>query len=663
MRNFVLKEITLSIGPGECHCVTGPTGTGKTTLLLAIRGLLPEGRRRGSVIFNGGGEKASGAAGLVLQNPETQLLGTSLGAEVAFGLENHCVPPGQMPGHVRAALAKVGLDRPLGMAVDSLSMGQQYRALLAGVLVTDPPLLLLDEPCAQLDPRGLEKLVSVIRTLKRSGKSLLICDHRPASLAPVLDACWRIDRSGRFQPAPTPPTAGRMDVRTGGSVCGAADGAPAVIRAAGLGMAAPDGTPLWSGLSFSVARGERIAVCGPNGAGKTSLVRCLAGLSTPAAGTLSVLGKDPRALCGKIRLLHQNPQRQLFETTVFAEVAFAAKRLAEGIEDMEGHVGGILSRLGIDHLSGASPHKLSFGQKHLVALASVLAGAPEILILDDPFAGLNRENVDRVTELLAELGRGGTTIVWTAHSPGMPARWPSRVLRLEAFQASADTGARSIPSGAPATQGDLRPVITAPAGPFMLLSIALSATAFAARTLLPLALLTAINLALLGLTCPRPIQVLRRSLGFLFSQTAIITVLYALRFGIAAGAPSGGRVGWQLFLAFWPGMIFMASTSQPRIIRALSKVLPHRTAFVIAVCLKFLPMLMHEVLRIRECQRLRGAHLAVGDLRHPPRWPDWVRCLLVPALVHTLSLSGDIALAAEARAFGLHRRRTCWPGD
>ncbi len=663
--DFVLKQVTMAIGTGECHCIVGPTGSGKTTLLLAIRGLLPpEGRRQGEVILAGGGGRPRARAGLVLQNPETQLLGTSLGAEVAFGLENHCVAPHQMATRVRAALAKVGLNRALDMTIDRLSMGQKYRGLLAGLLVMEPDLLLLDEPGAQLDPRGLEKLAAVIKALKQAGKSLLICDHRPELLASVIDACWQIDAAGRiFQLQKIPAAAQNRNVADPPGRM--PDEARVVIRARGIGLQTEAGTDIWSDLSFCVKQGERIAIHGPNGAGKTSLVRCLAGLARPDCGSIEVLGTRPeKGLCrGKIGVLFQNPQKQLFETTVLDEAAFAARRLGKSDQTVEKKVRNLLTRLGIDHLRGTSPHKLSFGQKHLVALASVLAGDPQILILDDPFAGLDRESTRRVMDLLAEASAHGTTVLWTVHHPQMLEQWASRTISLAGLRKGAPLETSRDPSGPVPSEKRLAPLIKTPAGAMLALSLTLSIFAFAARTVPLLALLTGINLVVLALACPRPFSIMGRSLRFFFWQTALIVVLYAIRFGLQTGALAGARVGWQLFLAFWPAMIFMASTSQPRITKALSRVLPHRTAFVIAVCLKFLPVLMREMQSIRETQILRGARLMPRDIKNPRYWPDWIRCLLVPTLIQTLSLSGDIALAASARDFGIHGRRTCWPGD
>lgn len=197
--DFILKDINLDVYPGQCHCLSGPTGCGKTTLLMAVRGLLPSGRRGGELVINAGsGARAATAAGIVLQNPQLQLMGVGLGADVAFGLENHCIPEGQMAQRVRHALAQAGLQRALDTPVLDLSMGQQYRACLAGALVMSPAIVLLDEPAAQLDPQGLAQLTRVIANLKLAGKAVLVCDHRPAILCDVIDHYWHLDQNGKL---------------------------------------------------------------------------------------------------------------------------------------------------------------------------------------------------------------------------------------------------------------------------------------------------------------------------------------------------------------------------------------------------------------------------------------------------------------------------------
>jgi energy-coupling factor transport system permease protein len=201
-----------------------------------------------------------------------------------------------------------------------------------------------------------------------------------------------------------------------------------------------------------------------------------------------------------------------------------------------------------------------------------------------------------------------------------------------------------------------------PVGLKMLLALTLSCLAFAARTVLFLGVLTAVNAGVFMIWRPKAVSWWRQGRYFAV-QCVIIVVLYIIRFGSFQGAGAGLLISWQLFLAFWPTMVFVKTTSQANIVRAVSRVLPSRMSFVLATCLKFAPLLLEEVRDIYEGQVLRGARILPRDLIKPWNWPDLVHCVMVPAVVQGMALAGNIGLAARARDFGRYSRRTCWPGD
>ena len=194
--------------------LTGASGAGKTTLALALKGLLPPGRNGGCLLLPPAPGGARAAVGLVLQNPETQLLTETVGAEVAFGLENLCLEPALMPQRVAAALAAVGLDLPFDHPTERLSMGQKYRLLVAAQLVLEPALLILDEPAGQLDGAGLQQLATIIGRLKEAGLAVLLCEHRPGPLAAVLDRHWHLGGDGRLQAGARPAPATHLRQRS-----------------------------------------------------------------------------------------------------------------------------------------------------------------------------------------------------------------------------------------------------------------------------------------------------------------------------------------------------------------------------------------------------------------------------------------------------------------
>jgi len=669
--------------PGQCVLLQGPTGCGKTTLLMAIRGLLPRGRTKGLVQV----ERLNGAAGdvtgLVLQNPCTQLLHATLGADIAFGLENRCTPPEQMEGKVRLALAQVGLARPLSFPVERLSMGQQYRACIAGQLVREPEVVLFDEPMAQLDPAGQEQLLTIIRLFKAQGRAVLICEHQGDMLAPVVDTHWQMEPEGSVVQCVPAENRPEEDEDPPGSRKGKVlplDATPTAEQRGSSQQLAMHlrGVRLFSEtepqppLELDLARGERLLVVGPNGCGKTTLMRCLAGLARPASGEMRLFGEPVllQGLRGRVALLYQDPKKQLFETTVFDEVAFAGRRKSLGGNLLAKRVSFLLASLGIEHLQHESPHLLSYGQKHLVGLAAVLAGEPEILLLDDPFAGLDATSVARVQHLIdLECEERQLAVVWTTHDPAALHTWADQVCQLlpsktgetaSGVEKLAVLPGKDFVSG---MKGDHAKRISISSGWLLLLCTLLSCGAFAARTPLILAGLSGANLALIGLLARNPWPLLQKSSVFFLWQGALVVLLYLLRFGGAQGILAGVLMAWQLYLAFWPGIIFMACSNPTETARTMGRFLSPRLAFVFAVCLRFIPRLLAEMREIREIQLLRGAKLLVRDLRKPTYWPDWFNCLLLPTLVRTLALADAIALAAKNRDFGLHPQRTYWPGE
>ena len=423
-----LDRVHLDVKAGECVCVNGPTGCGKSTLLLAIKGLLPEGNRSGRIVYSRGGPDT---CAIVTQDPEVQILRTQVGPEVAFGLENLGISPDEMPARVKKALLDAGLDRPFHFPSEHLSMGQKYRLLIAANLVMNAKAVLLDEPVAQLDFLGLRGLISIVKRLKSMGLGVVICEHRAWELREIADRYLRMDGKGRlenakvsdFQPQPTVfPGKKRVNSET------------VAVRAEDLEVGWGGDRPVWSKANFSVAQGERVVFAGVNGTGKSTLIRCLAGFVEPSGGTLEVLGSapSPNVLRGKVGILFQNPTRQLFEDTVFEEVAFSLKRFGRKEDDIEAKVERILSLCGIAHLRDRSPHKLSFGQKHLTALASVLAFSPRLLLLDDPFAGLDGDYNRRLSDLLTAACREeNAAVVRTSHSPERDFPWADRAILIE----------------------------------------------------------------------------------------------------------------------------------------------------------------------------------------------------------------------------------------
>ena len=424
--DVTLRNVDLEIRTGECHCISGPTGSGKTTLALAMKGLLPQGKQKGEITSPRSVQGTLPRIGLVLQNPEVQILRSTIGAEVAFGLENLCVEPDLMSGIATESLTALGLEEPLNCKTGILSMGQKYRLIIASHLVMDPELLILDEPAGQLDPDGLKRLLDIILKLKHEGISFLLCENRPELFCNVVDFFWNLEKDGAVKPCSSPSTEGENAEPFSPVKYVPSGTSEEVVFASDLALNSDTGSRIWSSVSFSIPRGARVLIDGMNGSGKTSLLRCLLGFIKPSQGEVSIFAEKPIPgnLKGKVGYLFQNPQRQIFETTVFDEVAFPLKRLGNNGNDLTQKVMDTLSLCSIESLADLSPHRLSYGQKHLVALACAIAHKPGLLILDDPFAGLDPQKSMVIKDLLFYLNEEqDTTILWTSHEPGAMREW------------------------------------------------------------------------------------------------------------------------------------------------------------------------------------------------------------------------------------------------
>lgn len=407
-RGALYENIDLRLEAGECCCILGATGVGKSTLLRHVAGLDLFGASGAVRICGSGDQDTAGRVGLILQNPETQFLCPDVGSELAFGLENLCLPPAGMEGRMRRALERVGLDIALSTPVRELSMGQKYKLLLACFLAMDPDLLLLDEPCAQLDADGVMALAGVLTEFLGAGGCVLMCEHEPGPLASLATSIHELRDGGlRAAGGPTRPRVVSPDWRPGET---------AVVEVRGASVRRGTRT-LWSGLELSVRVGEIVLLCGPNGCGKSTLLRALTGFQAMDSGDVRVFGAPPRpaALRGRLGILHQNPGRQLAADTVAEEVGFALRQRRISVSGRAERVAAWLECLGLGALAERPPFQLSYGEQHLTALASVLAVEPEVLLLDDPLAGLDTPSVERMWAVLQHVARRGTTIVCAMH--------------------------------------------------------------------------------------------------------------------------------------------------------------------------------------------------------------------------------------------------------
>lgn len=450
--DWAVRGIDLRIEPGERVLLLGPSGAGKSTLLQAIAGLLDSetGDLAGSITVDGapptpasGGHGLS-RTGIVFQDPDSQLVMSRCGDEVAFGLENAGVARDQIWPRVRRALAAVGFGYPLDRPTQALSGGERQRLVLAGVLALRPRLLLLDEPTANLDPDGAEQVIRAIAeaTADRSATMIMI-EHRITPVLQLVDRVIVIDpEHGVIADGdPERVLAAEHDRLAANGVWvddqlpWAADRSGQHAGAELLRAEAPrrryvaDGPLLPGPVEVNIAAGTVTAIIGPNGVGKSTLAAMLSGLAAPQVGAVTpsadlVAGMRPRTavrpirrwpseqLAARIGTVFQNPEHQFLTGRVADEVRLGPRHSRQAYAARADE---LLERLGLAGLAEANPFTLSGGEKRRLSVATALAGRPRVVILDEPTFGQDRRTWIELAGLFAELADDGIALVCVSH--------------------------------------------------------------------------------------------------------------------------------------------------------------------------------------------------------------------------------------------------------
>ena len=387
-----LDGVSLTIERGEFVALLGSSGSGKSTLLRALAGLVPHfhgGRFAGSVCVAGRDTRTTrpaelaGTVATLFQEPEDQVVLTRVLAEVMFGLENIGTAPREIATRARDALALVGAEHLAERAVAELSGGELQRVCLASVLALEPELLLLDEPSSQLDREAAETLFQHARA---RGLAVVVAEQRPD-----LPAAWT-------RPLP--------------HVSAGHEAGEQVVQLDAVTFAYPSGPPVLVDESFALRRGEIVALVGPNGVGKTTLAKLAAGLLEPGGGRI--------VRSGRAAYLPQDPGRYLVAETVLDEVALAVSRR---------RARRVLADLELTSLAERHPRDLSSGERERLAVATVLAVEPDLLVLDEPTRGVDPVRKSALAALLVAQAPERATLVVT-HDRGFAEAVSDRMVAL-----------------------------------------------------------------------------------------------------------------------------------------------------------------------------------------------------------------------------------------
>ena len=501
-----LQDINLDIYPGERVLIAGPSGSGKSTLASCINGLNPfsnPGECTGTLTVDGVDAPHSsifelaGHVGTVLQDPDGQFIGLTVGEDIAFSLENNCTPQPEMKEIVQHAAELVGIEHHLGFAPHELSGGQKQRVSLAGVMVDQVKILLFDEPLANLDPATGKQAIELIDTIQqKTDTTVLIIEHR------LEDVLWRnVDRivlvnEGRILADlhPDELLSGSLLAENGireplyltamryAGIAITPEKHPAHIDSVALDEAdtarlhswfraeplpapkpAPEpllevrdlcfgynkGQRTLQNVSFSIGKGEMVSIVGRNGAGKSTLSKLICGFETQDAGEIYLNGKDLKDENIRRRAKHigyvmQNPNQMISKTMIYDEVALALQGSGLTDKQIRAKVEDTLKVCGLYPFRNWPVSALSFGQKKRVTIASVLVQDPELILLDEPTAGQDFRHYTDIMEFLQGLNAQGVTVVMITHDMHLMLEYTPRALVFCDGQLIADRSASAV---------------------------------------------------------------------------------------------------------------------------------------------------------------------------------------------------------------------------
>ena len=501
-----LKEINLDIYPGERVLIAGPSGCGKSTLAGCINGLNPfsnPGECSGELIVDGVDApkssifQLSAHVGTVLQDPDGQFIGLTVGEDIAFALENSCMPQDEMHEITRHAAELVGIQDHLDFAPHELSGGQKQRVSLAGVMVDQVKILLFDEPLANLDPATGKQTIELIDEIQeKTDTTVVIIEHR------LEDVLWRdvdrivlmgdgkiladlhpdellstrlLEENGIREPlyltalryAGVELAPAKKPAHVDSVVIDEADrkkmtdwfwSRPAaeaekehepLLEVRNLTFGYERGRQTLRDVSLTIHKGEMVSIVGKNGAGKSTFSKLVCGFETPDSGEILFQGRDLlqeniRHRAKHIGYVMQNPNQMISKTMIFDEVALSLRNMGKSEEEIREKVEETLKVCGLFPFRNWPVSALSFGQKKRVTIASVLVQDPELIILDEPTAGQDFHHYTEIMEFLRGLNEKGVTVVMITHDMHLMLEYTPRALVFADGSLIADRSAAAV---------------------------------------------------------------------------------------------------------------------------------------------------------------------------------------------------------------------------
>lgn len=501
-----LYNIDLQVYKGEKVVIAGPSGCGKSTLAHCINGLIPNsypGKATGSLTINGKNAlemslfDLSKIVGTVLQDADGQFIGLTVAEDIAFVLENDCIPQDEMRSRVQKVAELVDVERVLSHAPHEISGGQKQRVSLGGVMVGHVDVLLFDEPLANLDPATGKQAIALIDEIqKHTGCAVIIIEHRledvlfrPVDRVVVLDdgrivyngdpdtllcSCV-LQKSGIREPlyvtalkyagvALNPDMRPsylpelnltedqKMQVQTWFHKQPAAEQAPnreVLLQAESIDFTYDNGHHALRGISASIHKGEMLSIVGTNGAGKSTFSKVICGFEKQQSGTITLNESDLCDFSIKERADHigyvmQNPNQMISKTKIFDEVALGLHNRGICEDEIRIRVEDALKICGLYPFRNWPISALSYGQKKRVTIASILVLNPEIILLDEPTAGQDLRHYTEIMDFLSNLNQQGVTVVLITHDMHLMLEYTPRAIVFNEGRIIADKAAAEI---------------------------------------------------------------------------------------------------------------------------------------------------------------------------------------------------------------------------
>jgi len=449
----VLGDIDLRIDEGEFVAITGPSGSGKSTLCLILCGFLPrEGHMmEGTVEVLGKDVRTSSTyeltreIGIVQQDPEAQLCTLNVYDEVAFGPENLLLPEEEVIERVNWALNVVGLQDFIERDTSNLSGGEKQRLAIASILAMRPRVIVFDEPTSQLDPKGTAQIFSVIKDLQsRTGITTIVIEHKLRQILPICSRLIAMDQGKIVVDSPADQLSEHASTLKGIGVrlpfisyvspAVRTDPSGDILSVRSLSVRFPEKDVL-DEVSFTISKGEMVALMGDNGSGKSTLLSAILGLEKKRKGTILIDGRDADEMSMKERARHigfifQNPNHQIFESSVRREVLFACENFGFDLSESEDEMRRLLSECNLERYIDRHPYSLSYGEKRRLNLASVFIYRPNLLLMDEPFVGQDLRNLQQVMSVVnGFINKGGSSLM-VIHDPEIARLYCNRLLFL-----------------------------------------------------------------------------------------------------------------------------------------------------------------------------------------------------------------------------------------